>query len=119
MSIESPSRPSRSSFGKLLPATLAGVPWRYARIYASLWSNSVVREMQFKANFVLWLVVETLWFALQLTFMSVIYSHTDSIAGWSKWEVVLLVGCNYFIQQLFIAFIMTNITELSELIRTG
>ena len=92
---------------------------RYFSIYGALWRNSLVREMQFKLNFLLWIVVETAWFALQLAFMTVLYSHTESIAGWTKWQVVLLVGCNFLIQQLFIAIFMTNIMEISELIRTG
>jgi ABC-2 type transport system permease protein len=92
---------------------------RYATIYAALWKNSVSREMGFKSNFILWIIVEMLWFALQLTFFNVIYSHTESIAGWSRWEVVLLVGCSHFIQQIFQAFFFTNATGLSELVRTG
>ncbi len=92
---------------------------RYASLYAELWKNSVVREMQFKANFLLWIVVELLWFALQLAFMSVVYSHTESIAGWTRWQVVLLVGCSNLIQQLFTAFFLTNLMEISEHIRTG
>jgi ABC-2 type transport system permease protein len=60
-----------------------------------------------------------LWFALQLSFMFVIYSHTDRIGTWSKWQVVMLLGGSHFIQQLFTAFFLTNCTQLSELIRTG
>src|SRR5688500_824857 len=64
---------------------------RYASIYGALWKYSVVREMQFKVNFLLWIVVELLWFALQLTFIAVIYSHTDHIGDWTKWQVVFLM----------------------------
>jgi ABC-2 type transport system permease protein len=92
---------------------------RYVSIYAELWKNSVAREMGFKTNFVLWIVVELLWFALQLAFFNVIYSHTENIAGWTRWEVVLLVGASHFIQQLFQAFFLTNCVNLSELVRTG
>ena len=92
---------------------------RYASIYAALWKNSVVREMGFKANFILWIFVELLWFALQLSFIAVIYSKTDHIGDWTKWQVVLLLGTAHFIQQIFQAFFLTNCTELSELIRTG
>lgn len=91
----------------------------YTGLYGALWRNSVTRELQFKLNFVLWIVVELLWFALQLAFMSVLYSHTDSIGGWSRWEVILLVGCANFVQQLFTALFLTNLTDLSEHIRTG
>src|SRR5665213_3679593 len=92
---------------------------RYATIYAALWRNSVVREMSFKSNFLLWIVVELLWFGLQLSFIGVIYLHTDHIASWSKWQVIMLVGASHFIQQIFQAFFLTNCTQLSELIRTG
>ena len=92
---------------------------RYVVIYEALWRNSVVREMSFKGNFLLWIVVEVLWFALQLCFIGVIYLHTDHIATWTKWQVVLLVGASHFIQQIFQAFFLTNCTQLSELIRTG
>jgi ABC-2 type transport system permease protein len=92
---------------------------RYLTIYAALWKNSIVREMGFKTNFLLWIVVEMLWFALQLSFMFVVYSHTDRIGTWSKWQVVMLLGGSHFIQQLFTAFFLTNCTQLSELIRTG
>jgi ABC-2 type transport system permease protein len=92
---------------------------RYARIYAALWRNSVVREMSFKANFLLWIVVELLWFGLQLSFIAVIYQHTDRIATWSKWQVVFLVGASQFIQQIFAALFLSNCTQLSEYVRTG
>ncbi len=98
-------------------------PWslvaRYARIYAALWKNSVTREMIFKTNFLLWIFVELLWFALQLSFIAVLYLHTDHIGTWSKWEVVLLIGASHFIQQMFQAFFLINCTNLSELVRTG
>ena len=92
---------------------------RYLTIYAALWKNSVAREMSFKGNFILWIIVELLWFALQLTFIGVLYLHTDKIGSWSKWQVVLLVGASSFIQQTFQAFFLTNCTGLSELVRTG
>jgi ABC-2 type transport system permease protein len=92
---------------------------RYLGIYAMLWRNSLVREMTFKINFLLWIFVELLWFALQLSFIGVMYLHTDDIAGWSKWQVVMLMGASHFIQQLFQAFFLINCTNLSELIRTG
>ncbi len=92
---------------------------RYAGIYVAMWRNSVVREMTFKVNFLLWIAVETLWFAMQLVFINVLYLHTESIGSWTKWQVVMLMGGSHFIQQLFQAFFLTSITELSENIRTG
>src|SRR5438046_2793388 len=92
---------------------------RHFELYAAFWQNSVVREMAFKGNFLLWIIVEVLWFGLQLAFITVIYQHTDRIGDWSKWEVVLLMGAAHFIQQIFQAFFLTNCVQISEYVRTG
>ncbi|MGO8677706.1 MAG: ABC transporter permease [Limisphaerales bacterium] len=92
---------------------------RYGVVYAALWKNSVSREMAFKGNFLLWILVELLWFALQLSFIGVLYMQTTHIGTWTQWQVVLLVGASHFIQQLFQAFFLINCTNLSELVRSG
>jgi viologen exporter family transport system permease protein len=92
---------------------------RYLQIYAALWKTSVTREMSFKGNFILWIVVELLWFCLQLCFVGVLFSQTKSIGTWTVWQVVLLTGASSFIQQIYQAFFLVNCTNLSELVRTG
>ena len=92
---------------------------RYFGIYAALWKNSVTRETMFKGNFLLWILVEFLWFGLQLSFIAVLYLHTDEIGTWTKWQVVMLIGASHLIQQTFQAFFLVNCTNLSELVRTG
>lgn len=106
---------AKATFFPRVRATLR----RYLGIYAALWKNSVTREMNFKTNFLLWIVVEVLWFGLQLAFIGVLYLHTDQIGTWSKWQVVMLVGASHFIQQVFQAFFLINCTNLSELVRLG
>jgi ABC-2 type transport system permease protein len=92
---------------------------RYLAIYRMQARNSLIREMNFKANFLLWMVVELLWFFGQLAFIEVLYSQTDSIAGWSKWQVVALVGSHQVVSQIFQAFFFVNLSHLPELVRSG
>jgi ABC-2 type transport system permease protein len=92
---------------------------RYLTIYAVLWKNSVTREMSFKGNFILWIIVELLWLGLQLCFVGVVFSQTSSVGTWTQWQMVLLVGASNFIQQVYQAFFLVNCTNLSELVRTG
>lgn len=93
--------------------------WNYICIYGAFFNYSLMREMSFKANFLLWLFVELLWFALQLGFNGVLYLHTDCIGTWTKWEVVMLIGTSHFVQQLFQAFFLVNCSQLSNLVHTG
>ena len=92
---------------------------RYLRIYAALLRNGLTREMIFRANFLLWIVVDLLWFGMQLCFISVLYLHTEAIGTWTKWQVVLLIAASNFIQQVFHGLFLVNLTNLSELVRTG
>jgi len=92
---------------------------RYGQVYAIMLRNSLIREMAFKANFLLWIGVELLWFIGQIVFIEVIFGYVERIGDWTKWEVVLLVGTHQLIAQIFQAFFYSNLANLPELIRTG
>ncbi len=80
---------------------------------------AAVRELAFRANFFVWVVVELSWFVLQLAFVGVVYQHVESIAGWNRNEMIVLVATNQFVQQIFTAFLMPGLVKLPELVRTG
>jgi ABC-2 type transport system permease protein len=92
---------------------------RYIEIYSIMLRNSLIREMSFKANFLLWMLVEVLWFVGQIVFFSIIFGNVDRIGDWTKWEVVLLIGTHQMISQLFQAFFFVNVAAIPELVRTG
>jgi len=92
---------------------------RYLEIYGIMLRNSVIREMSFKANFLLWMAVELLWFLGQIIFIEVLFQYVDRIGDWTKWEVVLLVGTHQLIGQIFQAFFYVNVANIPELVRTG
>jgi viologen exporter family transport system permease protein len=92
---------------------------RYIEIYSIILRNSLIRELSFKANFLLWMLVEVLWFCGQIAFFSIIFGNVSHIGDWSKWEVVLLVGTHQIIAQLFQALFFVNVANIPELVRTG
>jgi ABC-2 type transport system permease protein len=92
---------------------------RYLEIWGIMLRNSLIRELSFKANFILWMIVEVLWFAGQIVFFGIIFGQVDQIGDWSKWEVVLLLGTHQMIAQLFQAFFFVNVSNIPELVRTG
>jgi ABC-2 type transport system permease protein len=92
---------------------------RYLTIYWLMIRNSLIREMSFKANFLLWIVVELLWFLGQMAFLEILYGHVQEVGGWTKWQLVALVGTHQLIAQIFQAFFYVNLANLPELVRTG
>ena len=92
---------------------------RYLEIWGIMLRNSLIRELSFKVNFILWMIVEVLWFCGQIIFFSIIFGQVNEIGGWTKWEVILLIGTHQMIAQLFQAFFFVNVANIPELVRTG
>ncbi len=91
----------------------------YLRIWLASARYSLVRTMMFRADFLMWSLVELFWMSVNLALISVIYRHTDSIAGWGKYEMMLLLGTSMLLQRLLMGFFWTNLFELGRNIRSG
>src|SRR5688572_33216712 len=75
--------------------------------------------MMFRGDFIVWSLVEFFWMSVNLLLISVIYRHTDSVAGWNKYEMMLLVGTSMLIQRFLMGFFWSSIFEMGRNVRTG
>ncbi|MFA5263148.1 MAG: ABC-2 family transporter protein [Opitutaceae bacterium] len=91
----------------------------YLRIWLASARYSIVRTMMFRFDFLMWSLVEFLWMSVNVLLVAVIYRHTDSIAGWNKYEMLLLVGTAMILQRLMMGLFWSNLFELGRNIRTG
>ena len=91
----------------------------YLKIWVASVRYSLIRTMMFRFDFFLWSLVELFWMSVNILMISVIYRHTDSVAGWTKYEMLLLVGSSMLIQRFLMGFFWSSIYELSKNIRTG
>ena len=95
---------------------------RYIRVFLTFARNSLVRDMTFRANFVLQCVSSLGWTAMNVGFYLIIFEHTASIGegtGWDRDRFFLFIATTWFINSLVQAFFMPNAQEFSEMIRTG
>lgn len=92
---------------------------QYVRIWLASVRYSLVRTMMFRFDTILWALVELAWMGVNLLLIEVIYLHTSSIAGWTKYEMILLIGTAMLIQRLLMGFFWTNLFEIGRNVRTG
>jgi ABC-2 type transport system permease protein len=92
---------------------------QYLRLWLACLRYSVVRTMMFRFDFFLWSAVELAWMSVNVLLIEVIYRHTASVAGWSKYEMLLLVGTSMLIQRLLMGFFWSNLFEMGRNVRTG
>ncbi len=91
----------------------------YAKIWLASARYSVSRTLMFRGDFFVWALVELFWMTVNLLTISVIYEHTGSIAGWSKYQMILLVGTSLLIQRFLMGFFWSSIFEMGRNIRSG
>ena len=91
----------------------------YLRIWFASARYSIIRTLMFRGDFFVWSLVELFWMGVNLMTIAVIYEHTDAIAGWNKYQMILLVGTSMLIQRFLMGFFWSSIFEMGRNVRTG
>ncbi len=94
----------------------------YLRIFGTFLRNSLMRDMSFRADFLLQCLSSTAWALMNFALFKLIYRFTDSIGrgtGWEQSEFFVFLGTVWIINSLIQTFFMANFDEFSEQIRTG
>jgi ABC-2 type transport system permease protein len=93
------------------------------RTYASIWlaciRYTLVRTLMFRGDFLIWSLVELFWMSVNVLMIVVIYRHTSSIAGWTEYQMLLLVGTAMLMQRLLMGFFWSSLFEMGRNVRTG
>ncbi len=92
---------------------------QYLKIWVASMRYSIVRTMMFRFDFLVWLAVDFVWMMVNILLIEVIFSHVDNLAGWGKYEMLVLIGTAMIISRIFDFFFMGNLLELGGKIRLG
>jgi ABC-2 type transport system permease protein len=94
----------------------------YLKVFLTFARNSLVRNMMFRANFLIEAASSVTWTLMNLGFYLLIFQYTSSIGagtGWGQWEFFAFLATTMLINSIVQAFFMPNCEDISELIRTG
>ncbi len=94
----------------------------YLRVLLIFARNSLVRDMTFRANFIIDAITSTSWVLMNLVFYTLIFHYTPELganSGWQKYQFFLFLATALLINSVVQALFMTNADELSEMVRTG
>jgi ABC-2 type transport system permease protein len=94
-------------------------PIRYLRLLFVFARIGMVREMTFRGNFVIKVVVEALWLGFLLVFYRTIFANTSNVAGWTESQYLFFLGCYFTLEGLMETLFLTNCNEFADLVRTG
>jgi len=93
---------------------------RYLRLYWHLIKISAMLETEYRLSFVLEIIVEIAFFVATIVSFSVIFSNISDLAGWSRYQIMVLYGLNMAFSEIVlgVAFIY-NLRQLPYKIIKG
>ena len=95
---------------------------RYFGIFLTFARACLVRDMTFRANFLLECVTSLGWMSMNLAFYLLVFTFTAEIGrgtGWTREPFFAFVATGLIVNAIVQAFLMPSAEELTELIRTG
>lgn len=91
----------------------------YARLFATFFRNSLIRELMFPANFMIQVVTRLFWFFARVALFVMIYDEVDHIQEWSRHQYFAFMATGMLINAIVEAFFMPNCAAFCDNIRTG
>ncbi|MEO7397317.1 MAG: ABC-2 family transporter protein [Ilumatobacteraceae bacterium] len=109
MSEHPPDRAGERSFR---PASSPALAWSFFRVGA-------MNEMQYRANFFLQLLQSMLTLGAGLVGLAVVFSRTSNLGGWSRPQLLAVMGVFTMVGGIANTFIVPNMQHLVEDVQRG
>lgn len=85
---------------------------RHLRLWRICMTMTLVREMQFRLNFLMWGLAMLAEFSVLVLLHGSIFAMTDTIAGWDRWQWAFYLGLGQLILTVFMVFVFPNLVGL-------
>jgi ABC-2 type transport system permease protein len=95
---------------------------RYLSILGTFARACLIRDLTFRANFILECLTSLGWMSMNLAFYLLVFTFTPEIGrgtGWTKEPFFAFVATGLIINSIVQALFMPSAEELTELVRTG
>ncbi|WP_297033647.1 ABC-2 family transporter protein [Thermogutta sp.] len=95
---------------------------QYLLVFGTFARNSLIRDMTFRANFIIEFFSSLSWVFMNLGFYILIFRYTPSLGvgtGWGKYEFFAFTGTGLMINSLAAMLFMTNADNFGNFVRQG
>lgn len=92
---------------------------RYFKLYKTFVKNCLVREMEFRLNFIISTLLYFAWAGIGFATIFLIYGKVDAIAGWTRDEMLLLLLIFNILNAIYKTIFHRNLNGIPDQIRKG
>lgn len=89
------------------------------KVWRSSARTSLVREMEFRGNFVIGLIRQILWLGAFIFLIDIIFRNTATLSGWDKNGMMIILALSRLIEGIVGILFADNVMALSSRIQQG
>lgn len=91
----------------------------FFKIWLANVKAGIIRESGFRLNFFLGIIRQGLWLGVFLIIIETIFHNTETLAGWDKAEVLIILALSRLIEGILDVFLTRNVAELPRIVQKG
>ena len=91
----------------------------YLKLLGIFYKNSLYTEMEYRANFIVNIIMSLVWVAFAILGLKIFFFHRDQIGRWGYYEAMVVVGVYSFFNGFIEAVLQPNMSRIIEQIRLG
>lgn len=92
---------------------------RYLRLYLYFLQFSFSKAMEFRIDFTFRIVMDVVYYAINILLFKTLFLHTELIAGWNHEQMMVFVSCYLLVDAINMTVFSTNMWWLPNYINKG
>ena len=92
---------------------------RYSRLYAHFVRFSFARALQFRVDFIFRMVMDCVYYAVQLAFFTLLFRHTGLLGSWTIDQVYIFTAAFLLVDAVNMTVLHDNMVSLPALVNRG
>lgn len=92
---------------------------RYLRLYAHFLQFSFSKALEFRVDFYFRIVMDVVYYIVNIAFFRLIYLHTPTLAGWSERQAMVFVAIYLVVDAVHMTVFTNNLWNLPGFINKG
>lgn len=92
---------------------------RYLRLYMHFLEFSFSKALQFKLDFFFRIIMDIIYYAVNIYLFKVLYLHTNLIGGWSQEQMMIFIGTYIVVDAVGMTVFSNNMWWLPQYINRG
>lgn len=92
---------------------------KYCELFLIIFKTSLIADLEYRVNFTVRILVDVLWYFMQILSFEVLYNHTPLIGDWNRSQARVFLGCLFVLDALFMIFVQENAERMGDKVRKG